>query len=611
MIKRSDNITIGTLFDGRKPFMVPRYQRDYAWESGHGDEVVDFIDDIKELFNAHNSDTDSTANHFFGGLVTVDRAVQGTLSGRISEVVDGQQRLATFIMLLNQIINTFEMISIFAKGEGLESIAKEANDYGEQFKDSFLKYKELIPGQGRVEKFRLSLSKADDFFFENLLKGNTLQPSRESHKRIIAAHDKLKDQLIDPIMTSRNATLEKKLKQLQILISCITDSCHVIHIESDDAKEAHRLFAILNDRGRDLSDGDLLRSYTLEILDAHQHQDTVELHWNHILGADRATTDKFLRGYYASCVGGGRAPARNLYDKFVEKILTNQLAPQDDADEFKAKVARKVEIIKGEYDVYIKLSEGDWPYDNPISSEWDQQRLSRLMSVLKHDLCIPLLLSAYSKWKSDESRFSQIVNLLERVAFRYITIVKARPGRLAEKYYSHAVSIRERADYNIDSLKHDLKQIIERDANDVIFLEKLDQLDYSESSHRKIIKHFLTTLEDHFSWYKNGANGSPRPDKSRNFDLSINSLEHVYPQNPAQIESDLEPIKHKLGNLSFWAPNENNAAANKTLPFKRPLYQESIVQLNKELARVQNWDFESYTARLDRLKDIAKKVFSV
>src|SRR5262249_20837773 len=153
--------------------------------------------------------------------------------------------------------------------------------------------------------------------------GNTLQPSRESHKRIIAAHNKLKDALIDPIMKSQGVTLEGKLKQLQVLISCITDSCHVIHIESDDAKEAHRLFAILNDRGRDLSDGDLLRSHTLEILDAHQYQDTVELYWNHILGSDKATTDKFLRGYYASCVGG-RAPARDLYDKFVKNILTNQ-----------------------------------------------------------------------------------------------------------------------------------------------------------------------------------------------------------------------------------------------------------------------------------------------
>ena len=56
----------------------------------------------------------------------------------------------------------------------------------------------------------------------------------------------------------------------------------VIHISTDSKTEAYRLFQVLNDRGISLTDGDLLRARTLELLDNgafETQQTTAETEW--------------------------------------------------------------------------------------------------------------------------------------------------------------------------------------------------------------------------------------------------------------------------------------------------------------------------------------------
>jgi len=105
----------------------------------------------------------------------------------------------------------------------------------------------------------------------------------------------------------------------------------------------------------------------------------------------------------------------------------------------------------------------------------------------------------------------------------------------------------------------------------------------------------------------------PHPDKSHDFDLTLATIEHIYPQNPplAQRDAQLEPHTHKLGNLSIWAPDENQNAGNQPFLVKKPLYDRSIVRLNKELASLSTWDDSELQKRRTTLIDIAKLVFKV
>ena len=74
-LKILDDVTI---FDTNAHYVIPRYQRAYAWEDK---EIVQLIDDINDI--------DSSANYFIGSLVV--SKVQGKTE--TYEVVDGQQRL--------------------------------------------------------------------------------------------------------------------------------------------------------------------------------------------------------------------------------------------------------------------------------------------------------------------------------------------------------------------------------------------------------------------------------------------------------------------------------------------------------------------------------------
>ena len=73
-----------TLFDKEVHYVIPRYQRAYAWEDK---EIVQLIEDIN----------DSTGDYYIGSLVVA--RVKG--KEETYEVVDGQQRLTTLYLLLH------------------------------------------------------------------------------------------------------------------------------------------------------------------------------------------------------------------------------------------------------------------------------------------------------------------------------------------------------------------------------------------------------------------------------------------------------------------------------------------------------------------------------
>ena len=173
----------------------------------------------------------------------------------------------------------------------------------------------------------------------------------------------------------------------------------------------------LNDRGRNLTDGDLLRSHTMELLqDQSELQGNIERHWDQILSGKPEKTDQFLRAYYASQVGE-RAPSRDLFDKFSQEFFgyVRPLTPTQ-----ALQVEERVGLIRDAYDTFLRLTEGEWPYDESSVSAWQRDRLTRMLNVLGHTLCVPLLLSTYACLT--EEKFNSIVDTIERCAFSYVTI---------------------------------------------------------------------------------------------------------------------------------------------------------------------------------------------
>ena len=74
-----------TIFDTNAHYVIPRYQRAYAWEDK---EIVQLIDDIDGI--------GLSENYYLGSLV-VSKVKD---KSETYEVVDGQQRLTTLYILL-------------------------------------------------------------------------------------------------------------------------------------------------------------------------------------------------------------------------------------------------------------------------------------------------------------------------------------------------------------------------------------------------------------------------------------------------------------------------------------------------------------------------------
>ncbi len=87
------NKRINDFFNGRF-FEIPKYQRGYAWEKQH----------VRELFDDIFESIETNSSHYIGTIV-LSKKPDGYNS---YYVVDGQQRIATLLMLINVIVRHFK-----------------------------------------------------------------------------------------------------------------------------------------------------------------------------------------------------------------------------------------------------------------------------------------------------------------------------------------------------------------------------------------------------------------------------------------------------------------------------------------------------------------------
>lgn len=597
-----NHFTIGQLFGQNFVFNVPKYQRYYAW--GH-EQIIDLLKDL-ELCRAARAGGKNRP-HFLGGLVTVEAKVAGSARQNV-EVIDGQQRLASFVMLMVQLRRAMSKLAQ-SKDVQSESLRKFLVDKAALLREQYECYKDTMKMQV-VEIPRLELSKPDKMFFAQLLTGANPVPERESHELLKSAFERIGMHL-DKLVASA-ATEQLKVQSLSLVSDVVEQDWTVIHMATTSRPDAYMLFQVLNDRGSGLTEGELLRSKTLEILDMHGtqlQQQTVEEDWDTILRIAPEKVEEGLRWVFASRVGQ-RPGKTTLFDEFLDKLFPMHTNPKPSASELSSLVTT-VSHIRAEFERMAKMLQGEWPYpfQSPVTM-WDRDRLRLLIVELKHTNCMPLLIAATSL---DHKTFSEVVQLLERFVFRYKIIVGAHIGAATDVYHKQALLVRSSpASYKVSNLQKALRELLEASAADAIFGSRLNDQEYSPTASNKNIRYLLMTLEHYRQWYHAGAKGKPQcNDKSRVFDFSNTSIEHIYPQNASPRDPALEPLVNNLGNLTFLSPTENDAMGNKSFAVKKPLLAKSTVLLNHDIAKAPAWDVAAIDSHREMLIKMAQKVFVV
>ncbi|MGB3637963.1 MAG: DUF262 domain-containing HNH endonuclease family protein [Rivularia sp. (in: cyanobacteria)] len=595
--------SVGKIFEYRPMFFIPKYQRAYAWEA---ESVEDFIKDLKNCFDRRKSHT--SVNHFFGGVLCVRYAVTGAVNQNEYEIIDGQQRISTFTLLMCCLIKIYK--------ELLEE-TKKLGDTDNEFilearikvlSERFVEFKQEV--QRKVNSIEvMKLSRVDHPFYKELIREKNPSPERDSHYKISKAYEMLLKAVRNIISSSK---LEEKMDDIEIIQNIIDNDFTILYMVTDSKEDAFRLFQVINDRGTNLTVGDLLKANTLEILEGFgDSQDSCERFWDDILADSPSNTANYLNWIYES-YKGKRAKQDELFDVLLDGFLPEYKKHKTEkfTDSDSKKVYQTVNNIREDIFKCRKLLDGQWLHQakQPITN-WDITRLSILLKELDHTLSIPLFLAAS---QLDHKKFSEIVQMVEKVFFRYKIICNQHATSLKKIYQEESLAIRENpSSYDISSLRQKLQKLINDKASDLVFKNSLQILEYKLSGgSNKPLKYFLMTIEYYYQWYQSGAKGIPScRDKSRIYDFAGTSIEHIYPQKADSKDENLQPLINTLGNLTILDPAQNSIASNDPFEAKKTLFQQSSVELTRNIGLKQAWTEQEIENHKNMLIDIALKVF--
>lgn len=593
-ITGADECYIADILGSRNPYIIPKHQRAYSWDS---EEVEAFCNDILTIKE------DKT--YFFGGVVSI--TVQKKVGEIEYKIIDGQQRLATFSIALAVLRDAFNKLSIQKKNQKDQDAVSIANYYSNKIQKDYLTYEIARPSV--MKKARVTLTKTNKGLFDKIVINCPMDlknyDNNPSNKKIVKAIRIIQKEFVTPILNNTELTTLEKVNKLESILEKVAERCQIVHISDNDPDSAYQLFEALNDRAKSLAVCDYLRCTTLEKIDGNDREEEAVEYWNKISLFNNS--DKYLKDYLVSYIG--KAKDSNIHTQ-VNKEFFNYDTPL--TTDQQNKLIDRVKDINQLHMRYIEILEGDWPYKGNGVTDWDKNRLLLLIKKLKHTQCIPLLLAVFQE--ESEIIFSQVVQIIEKSIFKIISICGVRASVITPIYAETILEIRS-GNFNITTFQNKIRMLDHKYAPANAFEEGLKNLEYSENNISKII-YLLTTLEYNFEWAiseEKCKSKDHKPDKSIIYNLDSNDIEHIYSQNSKknEVKSELEDLKNRLGNLTFWSINDNRSEKNNNFEEKKVRYSNSNIRLTREIVKFDGWSANEIKQREKLYVEMCNRVFSI
>ncbi len=580
---------------------VPPFQRGYAWEQS---EVDDFCTDVRVASQARESG--ESRAHFFGNVIFVEEQVEGSRR-KMYYIIDGQQRMATLCMLGLCMRDAYARLceSGLPKGKRRTLAKRRAKELTAAFVQFASERNE------RPESvWRLTLSNVDREFFRGILNGRQPKARRKSHERLEQAVHTVRE-FVASLLDEQSP--REAFTRLESLRQTIDEDCLVNVLVVRSKGDAYSLFAAINDRGRTLSNGDLLRAATLELLSSEENRENQERAmrlWDEILVEDASVTDKYL-DVIAVARKGTRPVSSELFRDVMGLFFPPRTAMPLSVTQ-SGQVLESISQLHSDVEALRKLANGKWPYENSVGlSEWDRNRLRVLVKYLGNDGCLPVLLSATAL---DEKVFAEIVVALERFFFRVKMICDVHATRLKSVYAELARHVESSPGrFRIGDFLEKLRTEIQDRADDEEFVTQLGRLRYGQGGN-KAIKYLLVAIEEHWRWLIAGTPGRPKVrDKTRVFDLGDKTtIEHLYPQRPRAGEEipKLKSWVDNLGNLVVLGDTDNIKNADHQWRQKRVRLGSASILMCRDVAKWRSLSVGRLKKRQQACVDFALRIFA-
>jgi uncharacterized protein with ParB-like and HNH nuclease domain len=239
------SLTVSQVFINGDPlYKIPNYQRPYSWND---DQVDRLWDDLFTAFENNKENKEIDANYFLGSLIVVPQ------DKGFEDVVDGQQRLTTMMILFNVVKSIFPNIN------------KEINAIDNPNVIKIGKINNCIKNTNDISRLRLYTHESHQNDFENyVLSNNEFSGLKKPNKKEIANSPKFR--FINTAYIFHQKLIQMSEDEAGNFINYLFNQVKIIKISCSNRAFAIKLFQVLNDRGLDLSASDLIKSILLASL---------------------------------------------------------------------------------------------------------------------------------------------------------------------------------------------------------------------------------------------------------------------------------------------------------------------------------------------------------
>lgn len=565
-----NNMNVTSLLSTRCQFEIPRFQRDYSWETKHYQE---FIDDMLGSLKFENGNAIAT-DYFLGTMLFIGAMDK---PGNTLKVVDGQQRLTTITILFSALSDHFKELGENKLSEKIFEYIMSEDNNGEIVR--VLKSETSYPFfsyyiQDREKSEKREASSEEEECIKNAYEYLYKRTSEQDLKRYLEdKHGK------------KHGISISYLDFLKIIRDQVLNSS-IVTICTKDKHDSNRIFEILNAKGKRLASVDLIKNIIFEHLQTTEPVDDAEVKWeemkNHLYsGNNTVGLATFFRHYWSSKYAN---PSESkLYDSFKSKIRTNPDAYKKLLDDLVLNAKYYKQIIN--------------PDRNDYHNRKEFYGLVQSLKILSTDFNIvqirTLLLSLYDSYDRGLIKLGdlkKIISFLEVFHFAYNTLL-ARPANIIDSMYKRYAKnlrkckIQKEAIEAINDLQNEIKTKIPP-INE--FKTAFTRLCFSKKDHpdNVKVKYALNKLECCYSGAK------------KEIFADDGSVEHILPESYGSQALN-------IGNLILLELKLNNAAGETEYSKKRTAqYQKSSYKWMQDFANNhKTWSESDIKPRAEKMAD--------
>lgn len=566
---------LNSFYSNNLQYVVPFFQRTYVWNRDNWDILWEHINRIADKTLGNNKN-----EHFIGTLITKQRLANAIGENKL-DLIDGQQRLTTFSLLL-------KAISTKATGQDPYSKLK-------------IKTNELVVFENsKGEKFiRVEHSRNDKEYFESVMLDKDLSILANQEHKILKCYDYFLNKL--------TTHTDEQLDNLKTIILCNIPVISMLLAAGDDEQE---IFDTINSLGVRLTTGELLKNFIFSDNKIKPFYDTLWesvfeddeehiLFWNKPKTSGRIirTNVEVLLYCYLIIQKKTSVELEKLFSEYKNWL---QGKPSEEKIIF-------LKELKEYATIYFNFPEGTEL--NEIGYSQKEERFFHIIEKLEITTAYPLILYIY-KQVSDKEVQIQLLDIIESY------LVRRNVCRLTTKNYNNLFiqiigKLVDLKSLTVDNLKSVLEGFTE-DTNkfpsDLEFTTAFSNEAISNASAREIL--FCIFLYQIYN---------PKNDIGK-LSSSSYSTEHMMPQkwetnwNNAGMDEAAKIQRNKklktLGNLTLVTKNLNssmkNAAWNKK---KKELKKYSLLKITTDYIDNIEWGETKIDSRASDLAVIALKIW--